>query len=149
MITRKVSPALAAGCTVVLKPSEATPLTGARAGTRLRGCACLCAAAARHHLPHPPPLPATAAFALAELAERAGVPSGALNVLTGDAKTIGDAMLESTVVRKIGFTGSTAVGRKLMAVSCTEGNGRAERGRCGCHCGSPAAAGPRCHLAAS
>ncbi|KAL4437189.1 hypothetical protein ABPG75_004328 [Micractinium tetrahymenae] len=82
MITRKVSPALAAGCTVVLKPSEATPLT---------------------------------AFALAELAGRAGVPAGVLNVLTGDAPAIGDAMIKSEAVRKIGFTGSTAVGKQLMA----------------------------------
>lgn len=82
MITRKVSPALAAGCTVVLKPSEMTPLT---------------------------------AFALAELADRAGVPRGVLNVLTGDAPAIGDAMVKSEEVRKIGFTGSTAVGKLLMA----------------------------------
>lgn len=82
MITRKVSPALAAGCTVVLKPSEMTPLT---------------------------------AFALAELAERAGVPPGVLNVLSGDAKAIGDVMVKSDLVRKIGFTGSTAVGKLLMA----------------------------------
>ncbi|PSC68568.1 succinate-semialdehyde dehydrogenase [Micractinium conductrix] len=82
MITRKVSPALAAGCTVVLKPSELTPLT---------------------------------ALALAELAERAGLPGGVLSVLTGDAPAIGDAMLKSEEVRKIGFTGSTAVGKQLAA----------------------------------
>lgn len=82
MITRKVAPALAAGCTVVLKPSEATPLT---------------------------------ALALAELADRAGLPDGAFNVVLGDAPAIGHAMLSSETVRKIGFTGSTAVGKTLMA----------------------------------
>ncbi|EFN58977.1 hypothetical protein CHLNCDRAFT_48452 [Chlorella variabilis] len=81
MITRKVSPALAAGCTVVLKPSEDTPLT---------------------------------AFALAGLAERAGMPRGVLNILTGDAKAIGEALVKSESVRKIGFTGSTTVGKLLM-----------------------------------
>lgn len=81
MITRKVSPALAAGCAVVLKPSELTPLT---------------------------------AFALVELAERAGVPPGALNVLSGSAQPISDALMASEVVRKIGFTGSTRVGKLLM-----------------------------------
>eukprot|EP00877_Chromochloris_zofingiensis_P000592 jgi/Chrzof1/10533/Cz05g02090.t1_SSADH[v5.2] len=82
MITRKVAPALAAGCTVVLKPAELTPLT---------------------------------ALALAELADRAGVPDGAFNVVLGDAPAIGHAMLKSETVRKIGFTGSTAVGKSLMA----------------------------------
>lgn len=82
MITRKVSPALAAGCTVVLKPSESTPLT---------------------------------ALALAELADRAGIPHGVLNIVTGDAKAIGEALLKSELVRKVGFTGSTAVGKLLMA----------------------------------
>ncbi|KIY92518.1 succinate-semialdehyde dehydrogenase (NADP+), partial [Monoraphidium neglectum] len=82
MITRKVAPALAAGCTVVLKPSEQTPLT---------------------------------ALALAELAERAGLPDGALNIVMGDAAAIGQTMMASEEVRKIGFTGSTAVGKTLMA----------------------------------
>lgn len=82
MITRKVAPALAAGCTVVLKPSEQTPLT---------------------------------ALALAELADRAGLPEGALNVVHGDAPAIGSALMASETVRKIGFTGSTAVGKMLMA----------------------------------
>jgi succinate-semialdehyde dehydrogenase / glutarate-semialdehyde dehydrogenase len=81
MITRKVSPALAAGCTVVIKPAEATPLS---------------------------------AFALAELAERAGFPAGVLNVVTGDAPSIGAEMCANPVVRKVSFTGSTAVGRLLM-----------------------------------
>lgn len=82
MITRKVAPALAAGCTVVLKPAEFTPLT---------------------------------AFALAELAERAGVPPGVLSVLCGDAPAIGQALLQAPEVRKMGFTGSTPVGKTLMA----------------------------------
>eukprot|EP00882_Tetradesmus_deserticola_P002436 GHRQ01002597.1.p1 GENE.GHRQ01002597.1~~GHRQ01002597.1.p1 ORF type:complete len:425 (+),score=192.10 GHRQ01002597.1:205-1479(+) len=80
MITRKVAPAIAAGCTVVLKPAEATPLT---------------------------------ALALAELADRAGVPDGVFNVVLGDAPSIGHAMMSSQTVRKIGFTGSTAVGKML------------------------------------
>ena len=78
MVTRKAAPALAAGCTVVLKPAEATPLV---------------------------------ALALAELARRAGVPPGVFNVVSGDAAAIGEAFLKSEAVRKIGFTGSTAVGR--------------------------------------
>jgi succinate-semialdehyde dehydrogenase / glutarate-semialdehyde dehydrogenase len=81
MITRKVSPALAAGCTVVIKPAEATPFS---------------------------------AFALAVLAERAGFPAGVLNVITGDAPTIGAEMCANPVVRKLSFTGSTEVGRLLM-----------------------------------
>lgn len=81
MITRKCGPALAAGCTVVIKPSELTPLS---------------------------------AFALAELAERAGIPKGVVNILTGDAKAIGAAMTKSDIVRKFSFTGSTAVGKLLM-----------------------------------
>lgn len=81
MITRKVSPAIAAGCTVVLKPSELTPLS---------------------------------ALALAELAQRAGIPDGVLNVVVGGAREIGGTILDSDVVRKIGFTGSTRVGRLLM-----------------------------------
>jgi len=81
MITRKVSPALAAGCTVVIKPAEATPFS---------------------------------AFALAELAGRAGFPPGVLNMITGDAQSIGAEMCANPVVRKISFTGSTEVGRLLM-----------------------------------
>src|SRR4029079_6648817 len=81
MITRKVSPALAAGCTVVIKPAEATPFS---------------------------------AFALAELAHRAGFPPGVLNVITGDARSIGGEMCSNATVRKLSFTGSTPVGRLLM-----------------------------------
>ncbi|KAF9674487.1 hypothetical protein SADUNF_Sadunf10G0132300 [Salix dunnii] len=82
MITRKVGPALACGCTVIVKPSELTPLT---------------------------------ALAAAELALQAGIPPGVLNVVMGKASDIGDALLASPEVRKITFTGSTAVGKKLMA----------------------------------
>ncbi|GLT91476.1 hypothetical protein SLE2022_093620 [Rubroshorea leprosula] len=82
MITRKVGPALACGCTVVIKPSELTPLT---------------------------------ALAAAELALQAGIPQGVVNVVMGNAPDIGDALLANTQVRKITFTGSTAVGKKLMA----------------------------------
>ncbi|XP_023534522.1 succinate-semialdehyde dehydrogenase, mitochondrial [Cucurbita pepo subsp. pepo] len=82
MITRKVAPALACGCTVVIKPSELTPLT---------------------------------ALAAAELSLQAGIPPGVVNVVMGDAPAIGDAILASTQVRKITFTGSTTVGKKLMA----------------------------------
>jgi succinate-semialdehyde dehydrogenase/glutarate-semialdehyde dehydrogenase len=84
MITRKVAPALAAGCTVVIKPAEATPLS---------------------------------ALAVAELAQRAGMPAGVLNVLTADAANsiaIGHVICESDVVRHLSFTGSTEVGRILM-----------------------------------
>ena len=85
MITRKVAPALAAGCPVVIKPAELTPLT---------------------------------ALAAAELALRAGIPAGVLNVLTADAANsiaVGQALCASDVVRHISFTGSTEVGRILMA----------------------------------
>ncbi|GMH10648.1 hypothetical protein Nepgr_012489 [Nepenthes gracilis] len=82
MITRKAGPALASGCTVVIKPSEFTPLT---------------------------------ALAAAELSLQAGIPPGVVNVIMGNAPEIGDALLNSTKVRKITFTGSTAVGKKLMA----------------------------------
>ncbi|KQX24603.1 NAD-dependent succinate-semialdehyde dehydrogenase [Variovorax sp. Root434] len=85
MITRKVAPALAAGCTVVIKPAELTPLT---------------------------------ALAAAELAMRAGIPPGVLNVLTADSQNsiaIGKALCESDVVRHLSFTGSTEVGRILMS----------------------------------
>src|SRR6201998_887573 len=78
MITRKAGPALAAGCTMVLKPATATPFS---------------------------------ALALCELAERAGVPKGVFNVLTGDPKSIGGEMTSNPDVRKITFTGSTEVGR--------------------------------------
>eukprot|EP01030_Chromulinospumella_sphaerica_P013234 gene13234-biopygen11533 len=84
MITRKVGPALAAGCTMVLKPAEATPFC---------------------------------ALALAELAERAGVPPGVFSVVTGDPVAIGGELSASPIVRKLTFTGSTAVGRLLMAQS--------------------------------
>ncbi|EXB51249.1 Succinate-semialdehyde dehydrogenase [Morus notabilis] len=82
MITRKVGPALACGCTVVIKPSELTPLT---------------------------------ALAAAELSLQAGIPPGVVNVVMGNAPDIGNALLASPQVRKITFTGSTAVGKKLMA----------------------------------
>ncbi|HJW26579.1 MAG TPA: NAD-dependent succinate-semialdehyde dehydrogenase [Rhodocyclaceae bacterium] len=82
MITRKVAPALAAGCTVVVKPAEQTPLT---------------------------------ALALAALAEQAGFPAGVFNVVTGDPVAIGGELTASPVVRKLSFTGSTEVGRLLMA----------------------------------
>jgi len=81
MVTRKVAPALAAGCTVVLKPSEETPLS---------------------------------ANALAVLAARAGVPAGVLNIVSGEAATIGEAWMRHPVVRKVSFTGSTRVGKILM-----------------------------------
>ena len=84
MITRKVAPALAAGCTVVIKPAEQTPLS---------------------------------ALAVAELAQRAGMPAGVLNVLTADSEgsvAIGRVLCESDVVRHLSFTGSTEVGRILM-----------------------------------
>jgi succinate-semialdehyde dehydrogenase/glutarate-semialdehyde dehydrogenase len=81
MVTRKVGPALAAGCTMLLKPSEETPLS---------------------------------AFALAVLAEQAGIPAGVFNVVSGDAVAIGGAIQASTVVRKLSFTGSTRVGKLLM-----------------------------------
>jgi succinate-semialdehyde dehydrogenase/glutarate-semialdehyde dehydrogenase len=84
MITRKVAPALAAGCAIIVKPAEQTPLS---------------------------------ALALAVLAERAGVPPGVLQILTGDARAIGGVLTASPVVRKLSFTGSTEVGRLLMAQS--------------------------------
>jgi succinate-semialdehyde dehydrogenase / glutarate-semialdehyde dehydrogenase len=87
MITRKVAPALAAGCTVVIKPAELTPLT---------------------------------ALAVAELAIRAGIPAGVLNVLTADSENsiaIGKVFCDSPIVSHISFTGSTEVGRILMAQS--------------------------------
>lgn len=81
MITRKAGPALAAGCTMVVKPAEQTPLS---------------------------------ALALAELAERAGVPAGVFNVICGDAPAIGAELTANPKVRKLSFTGSTRVGKLLM-----------------------------------
>lgn len=81
MITRKAGPALAAGCTMVVKPASQTPLS---------------------------------ALALAELAERAGVPKGVFNVITGKAGEIGGEMTSSAIVRKVTFTGSTEIGKMLM-----------------------------------
>ena len=85
MITRKISPALAAGCTIIVKPAEQTPLS---------------------------------ALALAELARRAGVPDGVINILTADSANsieIGKVLCESPVVRHLSFTGSNEVGRILMS----------------------------------
>ncbi|MFJ3259335.1 NAD-dependent succinate-semialdehyde dehydrogenase [Pseudomonas sp. NPDC086581] len=81
MVTRKVGPALAAGCTMILKPSEETPLS---------------------------------AFALAVLAEEAGIPPGVFNIVSGDAPAIGGALQASGAVRKLSFTGSTRTGKLLM-----------------------------------
>jgi len=82
MITRKVAPALAAGCTVVCKPATQTPFS---------------------------------ALALAELAHRAGMPAGVFNVVTGPAREIGGVLTGDARVRKLSFTGSTEVGKLLMA----------------------------------
>jgi succinate-semialdehyde dehydrogenase/glutarate-semialdehyde dehydrogenase len=84
MVTRKAGPALAAGCCIVVKPSELTPYS---------------------------------ALALAVLAERAGIPPGVFNVVTGSAHAIGGELSANPAVRKLSFTGSTAVGRILMAQS--------------------------------
>ena len=87
MITRKLAPAIAAGCTIIIKPAEQTPLS---------------------------------ALALAYLAEQAGIPAGVINVITADSTrsiTVGSALCDSPVVRKLSFTGSTAVGRVLMRQS--------------------------------
>jgi succinate-semialdehyde dehydrogenase / glutarate-semialdehyde dehydrogenase len=81
MITRKVAPALAAGCTVVIKPSEFTPFS---------------------------------ALALGVLAERAGIPAGVINIVTGMPTEIGNELMANETVRKISFTGSTRVGALLM-----------------------------------
>jgi succinate-semialdehyde dehydrogenase / glutarate-semialdehyde dehydrogenase len=84
MITRKAAPAIAAGCTMVLKPAEQTPLS---------------------------------ALAVAKMAEEAGLPAGVFNVVTGDADdapAIGGEMTSNPIVRKLGFTGSTEVGKLLM-----------------------------------
>src|SRR6202008_966450 len=84
MITRKAGPALAAGCTGVIKPASQTPYS---------------------------------ALAMAELGERAGIPKGVLNVLTGDSKAIGAELCANPKVRKLSFTGSTETGRVLMRQS--------------------------------
>jgi succinate-semialdehyde dehydrogenase/glutarate-semialdehyde dehydrogenase len=82
MITRKAAPALAAGCTIVIKPASETPLC---------------------------------ALALAELAERAGIPAGVLNVVAGSAREIGGELTANPLVRKLTFTGSTPIGKVLEA----------------------------------
>jgi succinate-semialdehyde dehydrogenase/glutarate-semialdehyde dehydrogenase len=82
MITRKAGPALAAGCTMVLKPASQTPFS---------------------------------AFALAELAQRAGIPAGVFSVVSGSAGDIGSELTSNPIVRKLSFTGSTEIGRQLMA----------------------------------
>jgi len=87
MITRKVAPALASGCAIIVKPAEQTPLT---------------------------------ALALAKLGEEAGLPAGALQVLTGDPRAIGGELCQNPTVRKLSFTGSTETGRILMA-QCAPG----------------------------
>lgn len=81
MITRKAGPALAAGCTMVLKPASQTPFS---------------------------------ALALAELAQRAGIPAGVFNVVTGSASEVGNELTGNALVRKLSFTGSTEIGRQLM-----------------------------------
>ena len=82
MLTRKIAPALAAGCTVVCKPANATPLS---------------------------------AYAFVELAERAGIPPGVINMVTGETAAIGKELTSNPIVRKLTFTGSTPVGKQLMA----------------------------------
>jgi succinate-semialdehyde dehydrogenase/glutarate-semialdehyde dehydrogenase len=87
MITRKVAPAVAAGCSIVIKPAEQTPLS---------------------------------ALAIAELAHRAGIPAGIINIITADAEqsvAVGKVLCDSPVVRHLSFTGSTPVGRILMRQS--------------------------------
>jgi succinate-semialdehyde dehydrogenase/glutarate-semialdehyde dehydrogenase len=86
MITRKVAPALAAGCAMLVKPAPQTPFS---------------------------------ALALAELALRAGLPAGLFSVLTGDASVIGPELTRSPLIRKLSFTGSTAVGKNLIADSAS------------------------------
>ena len=81
MLTRKIAPALAAGCTVVCKPANETPLS---------------------------------AFAFAELADRAGIPAGVINIVAGVTREIGAEMTGNPIVRKLTFTGSTQVGKMLM-----------------------------------
>ncbi len=82
MVTRKLAPALAAGCTMVLKPASATPFT---------------------------------ATALVKLAQQAGIPDGVLNLVVGDTRSIGSVLTQSPIVKKLSFTGSTAIGKQLMA----------------------------------
>lgn len=82
MLTRKIAPALAAGCTVVCKPANATPLS---------------------------------ALAFAELADRAGIPAGVINIVAGQTSDIGAELTANPTVRKLTFTGSTPVGKQLMA----------------------------------
>lgn len=82
MITRKVAPALAAGCTMIVKPAPDTPFT---------------------------------ALALAELAMEVGIPPGVLNIVTGNPEVIGKCLTQSNIVRKLSFTGSTKIGKHLMA----------------------------------
>ena len=82
MLTRKVAPALAAGCTVVCKPANATPLS---------------------------------AYAIVELAVRAGIPAGVINIVTGETQAIGAELTANPTVRKLTFTGSTPVGKQLMS----------------------------------
>ena len=82
MITRKAGPALAAGCTMVVKPASATPFS---------------------------------ALALAELGQRAGIPAGVFSVITGSASAIGDELATNPLVKKLTFTGSTEIGKQLMA----------------------------------
>ena len=84
MITRKAAPALAAGCSIVIKPASETPLS---------------------------------ALALAELAKRAGIPDGVLNVVVGSSGDIGSELTSNPIVRKLSFTGSTEVG-KLLETQC-------------------------------
>jgi succinate-semialdehyde dehydrogenase/glutarate-semialdehyde dehydrogenase len=86
MITRKAGPALAAGCTMVVKPASQTPLS---------------------------------ALALAALAERAGLPKGVFSIVTGSASQIGGEMTSNPVVRKLTFTGSTEIGKQLIAQSAS------------------------------
>lgn len=81
MVTRKCAPALAAGCTIILKPSVLTPFS---------------------------------ALALAVLAEEAGIPAGVFNIVTGDSELIGNLFTDSPLIRKLSFTGSTAIGKLLM-----------------------------------
>ncbi|WP_142848055.1 NAD-dependent succinate-semialdehyde dehydrogenase [Telmatospirillum sp. J64-1] len=81
MIARKAAPAVAAGCSIIIKPAEATPFS---------------------------------ALALAVLAEKAGIPAGVFNVVTGPARVVGGTLMDSPVVRKVTFTGSTPIGKLLM-----------------------------------
>jgi aldehyde dehydrogenase (NAD+)/betaine-aldehyde dehydrogenase len=82
LVSWKIAPALAAGCTMVVKPSEFTP---------------------------------SSTFMLAEIITQAGLPEGAINIVTGDGPVVGERLVESTLVDKIAFTGSTAVGKRIMA----------------------------------